>query len=215
MLLLCRHDVGQLTLVRLLGLAAVSLIASPAIATTQEYHVDLTADNSVRFVSDAPIEDFDGVTDRIDGYVVLDQPVLSDAVGGSDTEFYFEVDLASLDTGIGLRNRHMRDNYLEVDRHPYATFSGVIERVVQMEPETYGVTVSGNISIHGKDRPLRAPCDITTRDDGYRAKCSFRVLLTDFDIKIPRVMFLKIADEIQLELDFSVVPAGSAPGGQP
>ncbi|KPJ88079.1 MAG: hypothetical protein AMS18_13785 [Gemmatimonas sp. SG8_17] len=180
----------------------------------QEYHVDLAADNVVRFVSDAPIEDFDGVTDRIDGYVLLGQSVLSETVGGSDTKFYFEVDLASIDTGIGLRNRHMRDNYLEVNEYPYATYGGVIESVVQTAPDGYRVTASGTFSIHGRERPMEIPCDITTRSEGYRTRCSFHVLLTDFDIKIPRVMFLKIADEIQLELDFSLAPAANTPGGR-
>ena len=30
----------------------------------------------------------------------------------------FSVDLRTLDTGIGLRNAHLRDNYLEVSRGP-------------------------------------------------------------------------------------------------
>ena len=80
-------------------------------------------DNLVRFISQAPIEDFDGVTDRIDGYVLLDGLRFESSAGGPETEFYLEVELASLDTGIGLRNRHMRENYLEVEEYPYATFS--------------------------------------------------------------------------------------------
>jgi hypothetical protein len=49
----------------LLGLAVLIVAISPASPAAQEYRVDLTAANVVRFVSEAPVEDFDGVTDRI------------------------------------------------------------------------------------------------------------------------------------------------------
>jgi polyisoprenoid-binding protein YceI len=191
---------------------AAGLAAYSSAASAQEFHVDLEAENVVRFLSRAPIDQFDGVTDRIDGYVLLDRESLNDSVGGADTEFYFEVDLASLDTGIGLRNRHMRDNYLEVERYPYATFGGSINQVVATGSDTLQVTVDGVMSIHGVDRPLGLTCAVTERGRGYRAACSFQILLSDYNIKIPKVMFLKLADEIRLELDFAVEPASGGPG---
>ena len=37
------------------------------IASAEEYHVDETAKNVIKFISDAPIENFEGVTNKIDG----------------------------------------------------------------------------------------------------------------------------------------------------
>ena len=191
---------------------ALSVLPTVAVgwegAAAQEYQLDLGAPRHVRFISRASIEEFEGVTDRIDGYVLLDGNALSPDTGGPDTELFFEVDLASLDTGIGLRNRHMRDNYLEVGDHPYASFGGEITRVEGLSGGGFRVTAAGDMSIHGVERPMEIPCDVSPRGDGYRARCSFQVLLSDFDIEIPRLMFLKLANEIRLELDFSVVPAG-------
>lgn len=174
----------------------------------QEYQVDLGSPREVRFISRASIEEFEGVTDRIDGYILLDGAPLGPESGGPDTELYFEVDLASLDTGIGLRNRHMRDNYLEVGDYPYASFAGSIARVAALSGGGFRVTASGVMSIHGVEREMQIPCDVTPRGEGYRARCSFQVRLSDHDIEIPRVMFLKLANEVRLELDFSVAPAG-------
>ncbi len=196
-----------------LGLALGALAAAAGSGegvAAQEYQVDLGAPREVRFISRASIEEFDGVTDRIDGYVLLDGTSLGPESGGPDTELYFEVDLASLDTGIGLRNRHMRQNYLEVQDHPYASFAGRIARVATLSGGGARVTAAGDMSIHGVQREMELPCDVTPRGEGYRARCAFQVLLSDFDIEIPRVMFLKLANEIRLELDFSVVPAGGA-----
>ena len=189
-------------------LAAAALTVQPAEAGAQEFQVDLEAENRVVFISRASIEEFEGVTDRIDGYILLDGPTLGMDTGGDDTELYLEVDLGSLDTGIGLRNRHMRDNYLEVREFPYAAFSGRVLRVEERTGGGFRVSAGGTMSIHGVDREMEIPCDVEPRGPGYQARCSFVVLLSDYDIEIPKVMFLKLANEIRLELDFTVQPVG-------
>lgn len=190
-----------------LSLSSVFVLATP-VSAAQEYHVDLTATNVVRFLSKAPLEEFEGVTDRIDGYVLLDSETLRETPSGGTTEMYFEVDLTSLDTGIGLRNRHMRDNYLEVAEYPYATYAGTIDEVTATAPGQFRVNSLGTMAIHGREQPLSVACDVSELGDGYSITCSFQILLSDFAIKIPKVMFLKVADEVRIELDFAVQPAG-------
>ena len=181
--------------------------AAPVHLEGQEFHVDLDADNTVLFRSSAAIEVVEGRTDRIDGYIVLDSERVEAGEPSCPTGFYLEVDLASLDTGLGLRNRHMRNNYLEVQEFPYVTFDGTIEDVETLQAERFRVWGVGAMEIHGVSREMRIPCDLSVEEDGYRAHCSFEVLLTDFDITIPKLMFLKLANEIRLELDFTVRPA--------
>jgi len=188
------------------GLAVLIWTAAPFGIAAQEYHVALQADNVVRFISEATIEDFEGVTERIDGFIVLgDGGLASGSTEGSD--FYLEVDLGSLDTGIGLRNRHMRDNYLETDRFPYATFGGSFVEVSEGDDGWMRVTGRGDLGIHGISRSMEIVCDVAPSEGGFRARCSFEVLLSDFDIEVPKVMFMKLANEIRVELDFFVAPA--------
>ncbi len=187
--------------------AACAANAAPVHLDGQEFHVDLDADNTVLFRSSAAIEVVEGRTDRIDGYIVLDSERVEAGEPSGPTGFYLEVDLASLDTGLGLRNRHMRNNYLEVQQFPYATFDGTIQDVERLPAERFRVWGVGVMEIHGVSRQMRIPCDLSPEEDGYRAHCSFEVLLTDFDITIPKLMFLKLANEIRLELDFTVRPA--------
>ena len=194
--------------------AVAALVAWAGVAGAQEYHVDRRAENSVRFISRACIEEFDGVTDRIDGYVLLGEGGLGKGATGEGTALYLEVDLASLDTGIGLRNRHMRDNYLEVADHPFATFQARIQEVETVADGGFRVTAQGDLTIHGVARGRELTCRVDPRGGGYRARCPFEVLLSDHDIEIPKVMFLKLANEIRLELDFQVRPAGPPNGGR-
>lgn len=194
---------------------ALAFGSGPPPAAAQEFQVDRAAENRVRFISQTTVDEFDGVTDRIDGYVLLDGVPLTADTGGDHTELYFEVDLASLDTGIGLRNRHMRDNYLEVDKYPYASFKGAITDTRPTQDGGASVTAHGTFSVHGVDRERDLTCQVDPAGPGYRARCGFAVLLSDHSIEIPRVMFLKLANEIRLEVDFTVVPAGQSSGETP
>jgi hypothetical protein len=76
--------------------------------------------NVVEFTSDAPIELIKGHTNNIRGKIQYDDSFVFDAK--HPFNITFEVDLASFDTGIALRNDHMRDNFLETSKYPKAVF---------------------------------------------------------------------------------------------
>lgn len=181
---------------KLLIILVLVLLSTPLSAQKVEYHVDKAADNEVKFISDAPVEDFEGVTDVIDGYLI--------AASGKWTEnsdLYFEVDLRTVDTGIGLRNRHMREDYLHTDKYPYAKFNGRIV-TVKSSNNSYDVNVKGKMGIHGVKHAMNIKGVITQTDNGVRVHTEFDVNLTDHNIEVPKFMFLKIDETMQLVVDF-------------
>jgi polyisoprenoid-binding protein YceI len=182
-------------------------------ATAQELHVDGSQSPVVRFVSRTPVHHFEGVTEKIVGYVVLDGRGLS-AANPSETEIYFEVDLASIDTGIGLRNRHMRENYLEVEKYPYASFSGRIAGA-QTGAGAARVTAVGIFTVHGVSKQREIACRVTERGGGYRADCAFMVELSEHAIEVPSVMFVRVANQIEVRVEFTVSPAHDRPDERP
>lgn len=184
-------------------LAAVAL--KPGESLAQEYHVDRSRDNRVVFISHAPFDDFEGVTDLIDGYVYWEGDGLTEGSDYSNSELYFEVELDDLDTGLRLRNRQMRNNYLETDEYPYATYSAVIQRVERTGDAEYTVHASGSFGIHGVERPVELSCIVNPDRDGYRVRCGFEVILSDYNIERPSLMFLKLSETIRLELDYYVI----------
>jgi polyisoprenoid-binding protein YceI len=200
---------------RVLAATLLSFGVGPPSVAAQELQVDRDAQNVVRFTSRTQVDEFEGVTDKIDGYVLLDGEPLSATTGGDDTELYFEVDLASLDTGIGLRDRHMRDDYLEVKRYPYASFKGKITHTEVSGSGGAHVTAAGTFTVHGVSMEREIACDVTPTGPGYRTTCGFPVLLSDHRIDIPKVMFLKLSNEIQVDVQFTVSPAGNRPGRKP
>lgn len=162
-----------------------------------EFQVDKSKQNSVKFISEATFESFEGVTNNIDGYLFYKG---DDFLSGSDV--YFEVDLRTLDTGIGLRDRQMREDYLQTDKYPMTNYNGKIVYAEKVSDKEFKVTLDGTIFIHGISKPLKINGNLFPSDGGYRIKAYFQVLLSDYNIEIPKLMFMKLSNTIKLVLDF-------------
>src|SRR5690606_23312653 len=100
-------------------LAIALCIGLAGVASAARYEIVPGDPNEVTFVSKAPLETFDGSTKQIRGRIEIDPQALGDSI-----TVEVSVDLASLDTGIELRNQHMRENHLHTEKHPEAVFRG-------------------------------------------------------------------------------------------
>jgi polyisoprenoid-binding protein YceI len=109
----------------------------------------------------------------------------------------FTFDLSSLDTGIALRNEHMKDKYLEVGKHPLATirFKDVSAK------EGAKQTVPAELELHGVKQPITL--EATLKPDGEKkvATASFKFKLTDYQIEIPTHLGITIADEVSVTIE--------------
>lgn len=163
-------------------------------------------DNRVTFLSEAPVESFEGQTGRVHGEFTARLGDLVGPMTGSIT-----VDMASLDTGIGLRNKHMRENHLETDSYPEAVFAPeqvLTSTVMALNPGlTAQVRIGGQLTMHGVTRPVQADLDVARRADGsLDVTGAFTVKLSDFQIKRPQFLVLKLADEQKVTLHLRAVP---------
>ncbi len=161
----------------------------------------------VSFNSDAALELIVGNTNKIDGEINLDDSLdLSKPI-----EAKFDVDLASIDTGIPLRNEHMRDNFLETKKYPKASF--VLKKLVNppgklLPGKTVKLNAEGEFSLHGKTVSKKIPINVTYLTkckatetkrpdcDLIQFKTSFPVPFKDHDIKRPEIVFQKLADTV-------------------
>lgn len=189
-------------------LLPVTVLAKPITFVVND---ELGRDN-VSFTSDAPIELVVGRTTKIKGEITIDDSLdlkkLSPKVS-------FEVDLASIDTGIPLRNEHMRDNFLETKKYPKAIF--VVKTITPLsklqDGKTIKLTGKGDFSVHGvtvqKDIPVQVTyfkeSDFThnkfEHGDVIRVKSTFEVPLTEHKIKRPEVIMQKLAEKVIVTID--------------
>jgi polyisoprenoid-binding protein YceI len=117
------------------------------------------------------------------------------------------VDLRTLDTGIGLRNEHLRENYLEVDKGPgfdAATLSEIDLNGFNPEaPEGKG-SFTGLLKLHGVTKRITGGVEVHQAGAGLRVKASFPVDLSDYSIRKPRYLGIGVKDTVRVEVDFAV-----------
>jgi polyisoprenoid-binding protein YceI len=171
--------------------------------------------DSVSFTSDAPIELIVGRTNKITGTVNID-----DNLDFSKQPFSasVEVDLASIDTGIPLRNEHMRDNFLETAKYPKAIFkvtAATGKPTILQDGKTIKVNALGEFSLHGKTLKRSIPVQVTyfkncpTTEGKFKdcdliqIRSTFPVAFNDYNIKRPEVVFQKLADTVIVTLSVS------------
>ncbi|TVP51687.1 MAG: YceI family protein [Mongoliibacter sp.] len=140
----------------------------------------------VNFLSKASLNEFNGESKQLNGLIDLDKNLL---------DFY--IDLNTLKTGIGLRDRHMRENYLETNKYPYAEFTGKIAEGPELKNgESRKVTATGKFTIHGVERKIEVPGTIKrVNNNTVELEANFKVLLGDYKIDIPKVMFYELSEE--------------------
>src|SRR5262245_54101372 len=101
---------------RLWWIACLGL-ATPVSAATFVIHSG--EKSKVEFESKAAMESFSGHTQSVAGTVQLNPAQLGDSL-----DAHVEVEMKTLDTGVGIRNRHMCENHLETEKYPKAVFEG-------------------------------------------------------------------------------------------
>jgi polyisoprenoid-binding protein YceI len=117
------------------------------------------------------------------------------------------VDLRTLDTGIGLRNTHLRENYLEVDKQ--AGYGEAIVSDIELKglnpvaPQGKG-SFTGSLTLHGVKKPVAGPIDVRQAGGGLEVKASFPVTLSDYNIAEPRYMGVGVKSVVQVQVVFSV-----------
>jgi len=173
------------------------------ITYAEEWHVKKSEDNLVKFISSTSLLDFEGTTSNIDGYIYWE----GETIFGHNNELYFEVDLNSVETGIGKRDRDMREDVLETDKWPKTYYRGTFDSINQNgeNPNLYNVSTSGTIFIHGKEKELIIDAQIGLENNTMTVSCNFSVFLKDYNVEAPSLLaFIKVAEEIKLNLNFQL-----------
>jgi polyisoprenoid-binding protein YceI len=196
-------------------LLAVPILLSATVALAQNtktfYINDETGRDIVTFTSKAPLETIVGKTSRVRGYISVDPADITGSARGK-----IEVDLASLQTGIGMRDRHMREQYLETDKYPKTTFE--ITRIINAgdnvleDQKPVEMVVEGNFTVHGVTRLIEVPVtakliketeDTKARHPGdiLHIQATFDVILSDHKINRPQFVFLKLDEKQRIDID--------------
>ncbi|MDI1321111.1 MAG: YceI family protein [Algoriphagus sp.] len=146
----------------------------------------LTKNGEVVFLSEAPLNEFEGKSSFLNGLINLDKNLLD-----------FFIDLNTLKTGISLRDSHMRENYFETDQYPFAEFTGKIAQAPKLVVgERTSVKALGAFKMHGVERQIEVTGFLTKLQNGkIELSADFTIKLSDYKISIPSLIFYELAEE--------------------
>jgi polyisoprenoid-binding protein YceI len=113
----------------------------------------------------------------------------------------FQVQLATLHTGIDLRDRHMREEYLQVQQYPTARLR--IPRSSVPKPGPSDGTVKGELTLHGRTHPVDVLYHLKAAS-GYDVAASMQVDMRDFGIPEPKYMGVSVKPQVEISVDFHV-----------
>ena len=106
---------------------------------------------------------------------------------------------------LGLMQEHFNENYLESNVYPKSTFEGKIKdfNVLNLTENVITHEITGNLTIKGVAKKIKTIAEISKVDNQIKIKSNFAVFLSDFGIKVPKIVFKKIDEEVKISLNFT------------
>ena len=106
---------------------------------------------------------------------------------------------------LGLMQEHFNENYMYSSKFPKSTFEGVIQNFNydKLENNYTNFIIEGEIEIKGVKKNISTVAIIKKTDEGIDLNTNFKIKLSDYDIKIPRLVFKKIDENVKVSLNYS------------
>lgn len=196
-------------------LLAALAVPGLSVAEPKVFQVRADGGSRIQFVSDAPLETITGVTTRVTGSVTVDPASLAGARGRAT------VPTAALRTGNDTRDEHLRaDTWLDSAEFPNATFelTGVEGAEALIANQATELRLRGRFTLHGVTKDVVATARVRwmpitdelrqtpgITGDVLRIRASFTVRLTDYGVSVPRIVRLKVSNEIAVSVDLRAI----------
>jgi hypothetical protein len=188
------------------GMAALLLVGTEALAGVENGTSWRIGNGDVRVSCPLTVGgSFDVTTHAVSG-------VLTPGPDGEPLAGAIEVDLRTLDSGIALRDEHMRDNYLEVS-HP--DFDKAVVSEIRLDGVALGTfqgktTFKGRLKLHGVTRAISGAAHVRREGQRVRIEASFPVVLADYAIAKPQYLGVGVKNEVEVKVSFAAVPDAAA-----
>ncbi len=138
----------------------------------------------IGFYSKTSLEDIKAENNQV--FSVLDAPTHHMAFAVLLKGFIFPKELMQ---------EHFNENYVESDKYPKATFSGVCSGDMDLSKEgTYQVVIKGELNLHGVTKPIETTAQLDVKKDHINGTSVFKVKPEDFNITI------QVLSEIRLQV---------------
>jgi polyisoprenoid-binding protein YceI len=177
-------------LIRCLQCAALASIV--ALVATAHAELSTASGARVRFLANGTAMKFEGTTNDLDAEE-------------HDGQLTLSVPLANLTTGIALRDRHMKEKYLEVQKFPKALLTvarGALK--VPARGARVEADVAGTMQLHGQTRPVSVHYAAEGTGTSTTARGTVHLNMNDFGIVIPSYLGVTVKPDVDVIATFQI-----------
>lgn len=136
-----------------------------------------------------------GVSNQLDGGFVLQNGILS----GEAT-----LKLETLETGIKLRDDHMKNKYLQISQYPLAKLrlkQLTIKQGSGTEISIKEIPFEGELELHGVTKPIQGILSLQGDKSKLSVVSAFKIKSNDFQIDTPKFAGITLASDIDLKIE--------------
>ena len=110
------------------------------------------------------------------------------------------VDARSGDTGIGARDKDMRETVLEAQRYPEITFEPQHFTLEPRSGSQFKASMQGVLTLHGGRHDVALTAQGQLVGDNLTATAHFSVPYVDWGLEDPSVLFLTVAKQVDIDI---------------
>lgn len=107
------------------------------------------------------------------------------------------IKVSHFNSGLSNRDSHMLE-VLDAITYPNITFSST-----SLVKTKLGLLAKGRLQFHGVTKEIEVPVEIEKTNEFNRFKGNFSVLLDDYKITRPSLLFVKVDNELKIRFQFS------------
>lgn len=119
---------------------------------------------------------------------------------GKNLSGEFVAKLDDLDTGMKLRNEHMKTKYLEIAKFPESKFKLDSFELPSNEGDFKGVPFKGTLTIHGVEKSISGTADVNVAKTVQSINAAFIAKISDFGMLIPSFAGVTVAEDVQVKV---------------
>ena len=158
---------------------------------------------SQQFYTDKGVTKFDGSKAAFEPIKATNNNTVS-IIDSKTGQIAAVILISKFEFRLGLMQEHFNENYLESNVYPKSTFEGKIKdfNVLNLTETVMTHEITGNLTIKGMAKKIKTIAEISKLDNQIKIKSNFSVFLSDFGIKVPKIVFKKIDEEVKISLNF-------------
>lgn len=113
-----------------------------------------------------------------------------------------KVDLTKLDSGIELRDSHLKEKYLHTEKYPHAVLK--VKDLKLMEGKTFEGKFKAKLLFHGIEKEIEVSGKLMRKDKQVEVMGEFDLKLTDYSVELPSFQGITAADIVKIKVNTKI-----------